>query len=417
MLYRYFFRLLLLSKEGAINLDEEDDEELTWETHDEKGQTLSPNIRKDSKDNAEIELLKEDDSRINVLEEENLRLKGQVKALAVRVTELEKELALRDSIPSPSPFDTVLKTKQTVTASNLAGDRSNSVPANSKALSKKSFSLNGGASEGATLDSPSKGSIMTKCSQLSLNTSFQPNQSSDNTGNNASSTMSSFKPITGSSSNTMNTIMGTRVSAISSSATTHATESSTNTGSVSPLTEVTEGFIRRGAQRITQPVNTLSNISSNVSGCTSEQEHNTFNNNNDLQSETASEDSGVLVPVDRAVSTSSLRTKDSSVDIEMEMSSLNLISSFDSVVKQTLAPSQHQILSAPQPLQTAPLSLSNFQPAPISVQSTVPTVATVAVAIAVERIASKTGESVKASTDLKELAALDGDEEDDDGWS
>ena len=378
---------------------------MLWETHDEKGQGLSPNIRKDSKDNTENENPTEDLKRISFLEEENLRLKGQVRALAGRVTELEKELALRDSIPSPSPFNAVLNTKPTITASNPLGDKSYSVPANSKLLSRKSITSNGPLSEVAASDSPTKESMITKNSSLSLNTSLPPYAANESTGNNVNSVISSFKPIPASSSNTMNTIMGTRVSVTSSSATTHATESSTNTGSVSPLTEVTEGFIRRGAQRVTQPVNTLSNISGNVSMCTSEQEHNTFSNN-DLHSETASEDSGVLVPVDRVFSTSSLGTKDGSVGVEMEMSGLNLISSFDSVSKQTPAPSQHPTIPVSPSANTASVPVPHFQ-----------ATLTAAQPVAGEKSISKSAESVGPVSKPTELAALDGDEEDDDGWS
>lgn len=378
---------------------------MLWETHDEKGQGLTPNIRKDSKDNTENENPTEDLKRIGFLEEDNLRLKGQVRALAGRVTELEKELALRDSIPSPSPFNAVLNAKPTITASNPLGDKIYSVPANSKLLCRKTITTNGPLSEGAALDSPTKESTMSKSTSLSLNTSLPPYATNESAGNNMNSVISSFKPIAASSSNTMNTIMGTRVSVTSSSATTHATESSTNTGSVSPLTEVTEGFIRRGAQRVTQPVNTLSNISGNVSMCTSEQEHNTFSNN-DLHSETASEDSGVLVPVDRVFSTSSLGTKDGSVGAEMEMSGLNLISSFDSVSKQTLTPSQHSIIPVSPSANTAAVSVPHVQATLAAVQS-----------VAAEKSVSKSVESVESASKTTDLAALDGDEEDDDGWS
>ena len=374
-------------------------------------------------------------NRLHYLEDENIRLKSQVKALACRVTELEKELLSRDNIPSPSPFNTILNIKTTDinkdNINNLNNEidplLSRSVPMNSKHLSRiTTTNNNNDVLEIIRTESISAPVTVMKEKELSglswliLPTQCTEGQSSVQGG--VQVNMTSFKPIILSSSNTMNTLMGTRVSNISSTATTLATET-TNAGSVSPLTEVTDGFIRR-AQRASQSINTLSNInmSSNVSICTSEQEH--------MNSETASEDSGVLVSTSRIDGPSSMRIKENNIitiPVEMEMSSLNslnLITSFNNVVSeqqtqsttQTAIQSQSSIQNQISP-STATSTATSTSILPNNIPNNnssevIPTIPTT-----IPTIQAAQNQSVQNNKKVIELAALDGDEEDDDGWS
>jgi hypothetical protein len=380
--------MLLLSKEGAINLDDDDDEELLWETENEKGDKedtktsgVSPTTRKDvhEGDDGKSKILRD---RIALLETENTRLKGQVKTLAGRVTELEKELFQKVQSSAHSNSDPLLSTD---TAKPTNSDQSKSEV---KPAAQPVPSISRRAATSAVVDTSSVDNVAPAAERLSMRRSvgLEPlsvpaSASSFAAGEGGSS---SFKPIPASGS-TITTQVGTRLSAVSTSGTTIATESSINTGSVSPLTEVTEAFIRR-AQRASQSANTnaLTNINSsaNVSICTSEQEQSTlYLNNNDLYSETASEDSGVLVVPEKVTVTVPTSARKEGGDAGgMEMSSMNLISSFDNAV-------------------TDPPILS----APVVVEKSVK-----------EDNVKSPSKPVKAAV---ELAALDGDEEEDDGWS
>jgi hypothetical protein len=360
--------MLLLSKEGAINLDDEDDEELLWETHEnEKGDKedtktpgLSPISRKDVPDGEEGKSKPLRD-KIALLETENTRLKGQVKTLAGRVTELEKELLQK--VQSPSNSDPLLST-DTVKPTHSDQSKSEVKPA-----AQPTPNISRRAATSAVVEISSIDNVAPAAERSTRRTvALEP--------------LSVPIPASGS---TITTQVGTRLSAVSTSGTTLATESSINTGSVSPLTEVTEAFIRR-AQRASQSANTntLTNINSsaNVSICTSEQEQSTlYLNNNDLYSETASEDSGVLVvPEKVTVAVPTSARKEAGEAGGMEMSSMNLISSFDNAVSD-------------------PPTL----PAAVIVEKSVK-----------EDTVKSPAKPIKAAV---ELAALDGDEEEDDGWS
>ena len=218
--------MLLLSKEGSINLDEEDDEELLWETHDnEKGDKeegkaagLSPIARKDTNDSEEgkSKLLRD---KITALEAENLRLKGQVKTLAVRVSELEKEILRRDQIPSPSPFNQTLAAKVSPTTPI---DESK---ASSRPVAQSAPHFVGRATEGSAVDSINSNVTAASNTERSARRAIAqellvaPSSSSNYPLAPADSASSSFKPIPASGS-TVNTHMGTtRLSLVSSSLT------------------------------------------------------------------------------------------------------------------------------------------------------------------------------------------------------
>lgn len=383
--------MLLLSKGGAINLDDEDDEELLWETHDnEKGDKedtktsgISPISRKEVHDgeDGKSKLLRD---KIALLETENTRLKGQVKTLAGRVTELEKELLHKVQGPSISNSDPLLSTdKAKPTPSDLSKSEVKTTAQPASSISRR-------AATSAVVDTSSNDNVAPATERLTMRRAVGleplsvPASSSTSSFAAGEGGGSSFKPIAASGS-TITTQVGTRLSAVSTSGTTLATESSINTGSVSPLTEVTEAFIRR-AQRASQSANTntLTNINSsaNVSICTSEQEQSTlYLNNNDLYSETASEDSGVLVvPEKVTVAIPTSARKEAGEAGGMEMSSMNLISSFDNAVGD-------------------------------------PPVLSVAVTVEKSIKEDNMKSPAKPIKAAVELAALDGDEEEDDGWS
>ena len=385
--------MLLLSKEGSINLDEEDDEELLWETHDtEKGEKedgkaagLSPVARKETNENEEGKSKPLRD-KIAALEAENLRLKGQVKTLAVRVSELEKEILLRDNIPSPSPFNQTLAVKVSPTTPI------NESKATGNHVSQSAPHFAGRSTEGSAVESVNT-NVATSITDRSARRAIAqellaaPSSSSNSPLAPADSASNSFKPITASGS-TVNTHMGaTRLSLVSSSLTTLATESSINTGSVSPLTEVTEAFIRR-AQKASLSASALTNINSSANASISSSEHGqsaSYQNNNDLHSETASEDSGVMVVPEKATSHAGSAKKGAEESAGMEMSSLNLISSFDNaVVEPALRPA-------------------------------VPPATASAAKEKVEEVAKVPGKAAAAVAE--ELAALDDDDDENDGWS
>ena len=370
---RYFFRLLLLSKEGHINLDDDDDEELLWETNDAekadkddaKGAGCPDNNNAAANDQLSTAKLH---SKIASLETENMRLKGQVKTLAGRVTELEKELTRQEQTHVPSSTTSV-PPKISATGNNSKVEiKEQSQPTDGTSLKTTGGSTNDSADQSAVAVAPDRSvrrSVLLEPLAVPHASSTSPFA--------ADCANSPFKPITSSGSTSV-TLMGTRQSVVSNSATTLATESSINTGSVSPLTEVTEAFIRR-AQRASQTA-TLSNIntSANVSICTSEQEQSSsYMNNNDFQSETASEDSGVLVVPEKG---STGAVKGVTESVSMEMSPLNA-NTADNLVSEGVVPSA-----------------------------------------AVENIATEGPGSIKVDTKSPaQLAALDGDEEEDDGWS
>ena len=80
---RFFFKQTVLLRGGIVDFDEDDDEELAWETSDESalgGATIDVNGSGSSSDAETVRSLKE----------ENSRLKGQIKALVSRVADLEK---------------------------------------------------------------------------------------------------------------------------------------------------------------------------------------------------------------------------------------------------------------------------------------------------------------------------------------
>ena len=372
---RYFFRLLLLSKEGHINLDDDDDEELLWETNDTEkaekddakgtGCTDNDNAAANNESSA-TKLL----SKIASLETENMRLKGQVKILAGRVTELEKELTRQEQTHLTSSTTKVPSETATMDNNSKVEIKEQSLPTDKTSHQPTGGSTTDSAEQSAAVVAAERSvrrSVVLEPLAVPYPSSTSPFA--------ADSTSSPFKPITTTSSgSTSVTLMGTRQSIVSNSATTLATESSMNTGSVSPLTEVTEAFIRR-AQRASQTA-TLSNIntSANVSICTSEQEQSSsYMNNNDLQSETASEDSGVLVVPEKG----SAAVKGPAEAVTMEMSSLNFTNTVDNVHSETVPPS-----------------------------------------VAIEDIVTEGKGSVKVDNKSPaQLAALDGDEEEDDGWS
>jgi hypothetical protein len=320
---------------------------------------LSPVARKETNESEEGKSKPLRD-KIAALEAENLRLKGQVKTLAGRVSELEKEILLRDNIPSPSPFNQTLAVKVSPTTPI---DESK---ATARLVPQSAPHCAGRSSEGSAVESVNT-NVATSITDRSARRAIAqellaaPSSSSNSPLAPADSASNSFKPITASGS-TVNTHMGaTRLSLVSSSLTTLATESSINTGSVSPLTEVTEAFI------------------SSEHGQSA-----SYQNNNDLHSETASEDSGVMVVPEKATSHAGSAKKGAEESAGMEMSSLNLISSFDNaVVEPALRPA------------AAPATAS-------------------AAKEKVEEVAKLPG---KAAAVAEELAALDDDDDENDGWS
>ena len=90
---RYFFRLVLVSRGGVVNLDDEDEEDMTWESGDNSS-TPQPGLPGEIKGaggggkvSAELVM------RNKQLEEENAQLKGHIRTLVSRVAELEAAAA------------------------------------------------------------------------------------------------------------------------------------------------------------------------------------------------------------------------------------------------------------------------------------------------------------------------------------
>jgi hypothetical protein len=93
---RLFFRLHLLNRNGTASFEDDDDdeEELVWEEDvavavEDKSTTMQTNTVEKGTTNAETLAL---NARIKELEEENLKLKSQVKSLVTRVAQLELEV-------------------------------------------------------------------------------------------------------------------------------------------------------------------------------------------------------------------------------------------------------------------------------------------------------------------------------------
>ena len=78
---RYFFKLMLLMRGGIAPLDDEDDEDLTWE-NDEDVDSLS------NQQSQQIDMTNPTQT-IAILQEENYKLKGTIKSLVARISELE----------------------------------------------------------------------------------------------------------------------------------------------------------------------------------------------------------------------------------------------------------------------------------------------------------------------------------------
>jgi cytochrome c556 len=97
LLYRLFFRLQLLAKNGTATFEDEDDEEeeLAWDNEEEQQtENEASTNKKNNTDNssADSEEIKTCHAKIKVLENENTNLKREVKKLAQRVNELEGQL-------------------------------------------------------------------------------------------------------------------------------------------------------------------------------------------------------------------------------------------------------------------------------------------------------------------------------------
>ncbi len=110
---RLFFRLHLVNRNGTASFedDDDDDEELVWEedvvdsvvAHAEETLEGRPNSLPVERASAETVALQ---TRIQELEGENSKLKGQVKSLISRVAQLELELKSKSSLPPLNHQDT-----------------------------------------------------------------------------------------------------------------------------------------------------------------------------------------------------------------------------------------------------------------------------------------------------------------------
>ena len=95
---RYFFKLMLLMRGGIAPLDDDDDEEdLAWENDDDV----------DSISNQESQQLDMSNPKqtIAILQEENYKLKGTIKSLVARISELEALLTAQSPVVKPSAED------------------------------------------------------------------------------------------------------------------------------------------------------------------------------------------------------------------------------------------------------------------------------------------------------------------------
>ncbi len=107
---RLFFRLHLVNRNGTASFedDDDDDEELVWEedvvvAHAEETLDGRPTSFSVERACAETVALQ---NRIQELEGENFKLKGQVKSLISRVAQLELELKSKSSLPPVNHQDT-----------------------------------------------------------------------------------------------------------------------------------------------------------------------------------------------------------------------------------------------------------------------------------------------------------------------
>jgi hypothetical protein len=105
MLYRYFFKLSLLSRGAldALGLDDEEEEEVGWESNEEsaaaeqaEGSKGSHRVSTPNGESQEIALGGPAYAAAVEVEERD-RMRSQIRALAMRVTELEKLLAERNA--------------------------------------------------------------------------------------------------------------------------------------------------------------------------------------------------------------------------------------------------------------------------------------------------------------------------------
>jgi len=86
---RYFFRMILVNRNGAVNLDEDDEEEeIMWESTEKEDQVAAESAGASNSDHSDSTAL------IN----ENQKLKEQVKLLVKKVSELERLVQEKDRI-------------------------------------------------------------------------------------------------------------------------------------------------------------------------------------------------------------------------------------------------------------------------------------------------------------------------------
>ena len=107
---RYFFKLMILMRGGIAPLDDDDDEELTWDDAESENPLASTQAVSGDMTNPNPS------QTIKILKEENERLKGTIKSLVARVSELETLLSASTpgkshSTPAPEvegggPFST-----------------------------------------------------------------------------------------------------------------------------------------------------------------------------------------------------------------------------------------------------------------------------------------------------------------------
>lgn len=105
---RYFFRVILMDRTDEVNLDDDEDEDLEWDSSDKTsadtniatGSTTSGRVVTDGVDPQEILLA------------ENKKLKGQLKALVERISALENELHAKDELIASLRGVTVVAAEQ-----------------------------------------------------------------------------------------------------------------------------------------------------------------------------------------------------------------------------------------------------------------------------------------------------------------
>lgn len=115
---RYFFRIMLVNRGGVMDLDDEEEEELEWESNDKNDSIDGGLSSQEVTSRGVVEKESEGKliSRVHKLEHENSTLKSQVKTLVNRIAELEKLLQQQapgkgghlSSTPAASSDDTML---------------------------------------------------------------------------------------------------------------------------------------------------------------------------------------------------------------------------------------------------------------------------------------------------------------------